>query len=51
MTGVSSAILDRHARHQDANGRVMGRAMGKTTFIHDGVSGQVVGGKTRRGKW
>ena len=32
------------------DGRVISRATGNTTLIHDGVSGQVVGDKARRGK-
>lgn len=31
-------------------GRVISRAAGNATMIHDGVSGQVVGDKARRGR-
>lgn len=34
----------------DANGRVISRTTGNTTIIHDGVSGRVVGDKTKRGR-
>jgi hypothetical protein len=33
-----------------ADGRVISRATGNTTIIHDGVSGQVVGDRPKRGR-